>query len=83
MTPYEIWRGKKPNLKYFHEFGSTCVILNNREQRSKFNVKRNQGIFLGYSLNNRAYRVYNKRTKAVMESIDVVVDDHGNLLQQG
>ena len=80
MTPYEIWRGKKPNLKYFHEFGSTRVILNNREKRSKFNVKSNQGIFLGYSLNNRAYKVYNKRTKAVMESIDVVVDDHGNLL---
>ena len=23
MTPYEIWRDKKPNLKYFHEFDST------------------------------------------------------------
>ena len=34
MTPYEIWRGKKPNLKCFHEFGSTCFILNGREQRS-------------------------------------------------
>ena len=39
MTPYEIWRGKKPNLKYFHEFGSTCFILNDREKRSKFDAK--------------------------------------------
>ena len=31
MTPYEIWRDKKPNLKYFHDFGSTCFILNDKE----------------------------------------------------
>ena len=31
MTPYEIWRGKKPNLKHLHEFGSTCFVLNDRE----------------------------------------------------
>ena len=29
-----------------------------------------KGIFLGYSINSRAYRVYNKRTKTVMESIN-------------
>ena len=75
MTPYEIWRGKKPNLKYFHEFGSNCFILNDKEQISKSDTKSNEDIFLGYSLNSRAYRVYNKRTKAIMESINVVVDD--------
>ena len=33
-----------------------------------------EGVFLEYCRNNRAYRVYNKRTKAVMESINVRVD---------
>ena len=75
MTPYEIWRGKKCNLKYFLEFDSTCFILNDREQRSNFDAKSNEGIFLGYSLNSRAYRVYNKRTNVVMKFINVVVDD--------
>ena len=70
MTPYEIWSGKKPNLKYFHEFGSTYFILNDRKQRSKFDAQSNEGIFLGYSLNSRVNRVYNKRTKVVMESIN-------------
>ena len=46
MTPYEIWRGKKPNLKYFHEFGSICFILDDREQRSRFDVKSDEDIFL-------------------------------------
>ena len=75
MTPYEIWRVKKLNLKYFHEFGSTCFILNDKKQRSKFDVKSDEGIFLEYFLNSRAYRVYNKKTNAIMESINVVVDD--------
>ena len=34
MTPYEIWRGKKPNLKYFHKFGSTCFILNDKSKKA-------------------------------------------------
>jgi len=34
-----------------------------------------EGIFLGYSTNRRAYRVYNNRTQFVMEFINVVIDD--------
>jgi hypothetical protein len=37
--------------------------------------KSDEGIFLGYSTNNRVYRVFNSRTKVVMESINVVIDD--------
>ena len=42
-------KSKKPNLKYFYEFGSTCFILNDREQRSNFDAKSNEDISLGYS----------------------------------
>ena len=72
---YEIWREKKPKVKYFRVFGSKCYILNDRENPGKFDAKNDEGIFLGYSTNSRAYRVYNKRTKTVMESINVVIDD--------
>ncbi|XP_075664696.1 uncharacterized protein LOC142634281 [Castanea sativa] len=34
-----------------------------------------EGIFLGYSSTNKAYRVYNKRTKKVMEIVNVVTDE--------
>jgi transposase InsO family protein len=74
-TPYEIWRGKKPKVKYFKTFGSKCYILRDRENLGKFDSKSDEGIFLGYSTNSRAYRVFNKRTETVMESINVVVDD--------
>ena len=42
----------------------------------KFNSKSGEGVFLRYYTNNRACRVYNKRTKVVMESINVRVDDY-------
>ena len=75
MTPYEIWRGKKPNLKHLHEFGSTCFVLNDKEHMNKFDPKISEGVFLGYSPNNRAYKVINKRLKTVMESAYVAIDD--------
>jgi hypothetical protein len=74
-TPYEIWRGKKPTVKYFQTFGSKCYILRDRENLGKFDTKSDEGIFLGYSTNSRAYKVFNKRTETMMESINVVVDD--------
>jgi hypothetical protein len=74
-TPYEIWRGRKPTVKYFRTFGSKCYILRDRENLGKFDPKSDEGIFLGYSSTSRAYRVFNKRTETVMESINVVIDD--------
>ena len=62
-------------MKYFRVFESKCYILNDRENLGKFDAKSDEGIFLGYSTTSRAYRVFNKRTKIVMESINVKIDD--------
>src|ERR1044072_7174118 len=72
---YEIWKWRNPTVKYFHVFGSKCYILTDREQRRKMDPKSEESIFLGYSATSRAYRVYNIRSKVMMESINVVVDD--------
>jgi len=46
-TPYELWKGKKPNISYFHAFGCKCFILNNgKEQLGKFDAKSDEGFFL-------------------------------------
>ena len=34
-TPYELWKGRKPNMKYFKIVRSTCFILNDRENVGK------------------------------------------------
>ena len=69
-TPYELWKGKKPNISYFHIFGSECFILNTNDKLSKFDPKSNP-VFLGYSSVPKAYRVYNKRTQVVEETIHI------------
>ncbi|KAG9453440.1 hypothetical protein H6P81_006344 [Aristolochia fimbriata] len=80
ITPYEVWKGKKPTLHYFYEFGSPCYILIDREQITKLSPKSDEGIFLGYSSNSKAYRVYNKRTCTVLKSANVwVLDSTSNV----
>ena len=72
-TPYELWKGRKLNVKYFKIFGSTCFILKDRENVRKFDSRSDEGIFLGYFSTSKAYRVYNKRTVKVMETVNVVI----------
>ena len=62
-------------VKYFRIFGSDYCILHDRENLEKFDVKSDKEYFLGYSSTSRAYRVYNLRTKIVMESSNVVIND--------
>ena len=61
-------------MKYFRIFGSTCFILKDRENVGEFDFQSDEGIFLGYSSTSKAYRVYNKRTMKVMETVNVVID---------
>ena len=70
-----MWNGKKANLKYFKVFGSTCYILRDRENLDKFDSKSDEGIFLRYSTRSKAYRVYNKITSSIEESINVIIND--------
>ena len=60
-------------------FGCCCFILNNgKDNLSKFDVKSDEGIFLGYSTSSKAYRIFNKRTLVVEESMHVVFDESNN-----
>ena len=71
-TPYELWKNKKPNISHFKVFGSKCFILNTKNNLGNFDAKYSVGIFLGYSLFSKTYRVFNKKTMVVEESIHVV-----------
>jgi len=68
-------RGRRPNISYFHQFGCTYYILDNKLYLKKFDVKAQRGIFLGYSERSKAYRVYNLETLCVEESMHVKFDD--------
>ena len=81
-TPYELWKGRKPTLAYFHIFGCDCYILNNKDNLGKFDSKSDKSIFVGYSTSSKAYRVYNLRTQVVEESMHVKFNEFNYLLDQ-
>jgi len=74
-TTYEIFKGRKPNISYFHQFGCTCYILNNKVYLKFFDAKAQRGIFLGYSERSKTYKVYNSKTQCVEESMHINFDD--------
>ena len=71
--PYELWKDRKLNIGYFHIFGCRCFVLNNdKDSLDKFDAKSDEAIFFGYSTSSKIFRVFNKRTLVVKESIHVV-----------
>ncbi|GJX83564.1 retrovirus-related pol polyprotein from transposon TNT 1-94 [Tanacetum coccineum] len=70
-TPYELFRGRTPSLSFMRPFGCHVTILNTLDHLVKFDGKSNDGFFVGYSLNSKAFRVYNIRTKKVEENVHV------------
>ena len=82
-TPYELFNGRKPNISHLHVFGCKCFVLNNgKDNLGKFDAKSDEGIFLGYSLQSKAYRIYNKRTMNIEESIHVTFDESNAILSR-
>ena len=51
---------------------------NGKDNLEKFDAKSDEGIFLGYSTSSRAYRVFNKWTLVVEESVHVVFEECSN-----
>ncbi|GJY91430.1 retrovirus-related pol polyprotein from transposon TNT 1-94 [Tanacetum coccineum] len=46
-TPYELMQDKKPDLSFFHVFGSLCYPTNDHDDLGKFDAKADIGIFVG------------------------------------
>ncbi|GJS06523.1 putative ribonuclease H-like domain-containing protein [Tanacetum coccineum] len=74
-TPYHIINARKPSVKFFHIFGSLCYIVRDGENLDKMKEKGDACIFVGYSTQSRAYRVFNKRTRIIVETIHVNFDE--------
>nr|GEW09969.1 integrase, catalytic region, zinc finger, CCHC-type, peptidase aspartic, catalytic [Tanacetum cinerariifolium] len=70
-TPYELMNKRKPNIKFFRVFGCRCYLLNDYEDVGKLKTKGDIGVFVRYSKESAAFRIYNKRTRKIHESINV------------
>ncbi|GKC91422.1 retrovirus-related pol polyprotein from transposon TNT 1-94, partial [Tanacetum coccineum] len=65
----------KPDLSYLHVFGALCYPNNNSEDLGKLKPKADIGIFVGYAPVKKAFRIYNKRTCLIIETIHIDFDE--------
>nr|GFC69754.1 hypothetical protein [Tanacetum cinerariifolium] len=66
---------KLPDLSFFHVFGALCYPTNDSENLGKLQPKADIGIFIGYAPIKKAFRIYNRRTRRIMETIHIDFDE--------
>nr|GEU49500.1 retrovirus-related Pol polyprotein from transposon TNT 1-94 [Tanacetum cinerariifolium] len=74
-TPYELMQDKKPDLSFFHVFGALYYPTNDNDDLGKLDAKADIGIFVGYAPAKKAFKIYNKRTQKIIETIHVTFDE--------
>nr|GEV99909.1 integrase, catalytic region, zinc finger, CCHC-type, peptidase aspartic, catalytic [Tanacetum cinerariifolium] len=70
-TPYELINGRKPDISFLHVCEALCYSKNDREDIGTLGAKGDIRFFIGYSADSCAYRVYNRRTKKIIETMNV------------
>ncbi|GJT01472.1 ribonuclease H-like domain-containing protein [Tanacetum coccineum] len=70
-TPYELLLGRPPSISFMSPFGCLVTILNTFDPLSKFDRKADEGFLIGYSINSKAFRVSNTRTRKVEDNLHI------------
>ncbi|GJX66917.1 retrovirus-related pol polyprotein from transposon TNT 1-94 [Tanacetum coccineum] len=74
-TAYHIINDRKHSIKHLHIFGCICYLTRDGENLDKIKEKGDPCIMVGYSTQSKGYRVYNKRTRLMVESIHIKFDE--------
>ncbi|KAJ9535709.1 LOW QUALITY PROTEIN: hypothetical protein OSB04_un001135 [Centaurea solstitialis] len=69
-TPYELVYNRPPSIKFFRVFGCECYVKNDKDNLDKFSPKGDE-VFSWICQGLSVYRVYNKKTRCVVESTNV------------
>lgn len=82
-TPYELLKDRKPNLAHLRAFSSKYFVHNNEKKTLEKFARIDEGVFLGYSLHRKAYKMYNKITMCAKESVHESLNETGHLAKRG
>nr|GFA06867.1 retrovirus-related Pol polyprotein from transposon TNT 1-94 [Tanacetum cinerariifolium] len=74
-TPYELINDRNPDISFLYVFGALFYPKNDREDIGKLGAKGDIGFFIVYSVDSCAYRIYNQRTKKIIETMNVSFDE--------
>nr|GFD19743.1 integrase, catalytic region, zinc finger, CCHC-type, peptidase aspartic, catalytic [Tanacetum cinerariifolium] len=66
---------KKPDLSFFHVFSALCYPTNDNDDLGKLDAKADIGISVGYAPAKKAFRIYNKGTRKIIETIHVTFNE--------
>uniref|UniRef100_A0A8R7JZD3 Retrovirus-related Pol polyprotein from transposon TNT 1-94 n=1 Tax=Triticum urartu TaxID=4572 RepID=A0A8R7JZD3_TRIUA len=75
VTPYELWKGRKPSLRHLAVWGCNAQIRIPSQLRTKLQSKSTPGIFIGYASGSNGYRFWDPQRKKLIESGDAVFLD--------
>jgi hypothetical protein len=70
-TPEEVFSGIKPEVGHLRIFGCPVYIHVPKEKRTKMEPSGKKGVFVGYSENSKAYRIYVPGQRQIEVSRDV------------
>nr|GEZ69227.1 hypothetical protein [Tanacetum cinerariifolium] len=68
-TLYELFHGRTLTLCFMRPFGCLVTMLNTIDHLGKFDGKADEGFFVRYTLNSKAVRVFNNRTRIVKQNL--------------
>nr|GEV64981.1 hypothetical protein [Tanacetum cinerariifolium] len=74
-TLYELLHNKLPDLSFLYVCGALCYPTNNSENLEKLQPKADIGIFIGYAPTKKAFWIYNRRTRRIVETIHIDFDE--------
>nr|GEZ83033.1 retrovirus-related Pol polyprotein from transposon TNT 1-94 [Tanacetum cinerariifolium] len=74
-TSYELLHNKLPDLSFLYVFGALCYPTNDSENLGKLQPKADIGIFIGYAPTKKAFWIYNRHTRRIVETIHVDFDE--------
>ncbi|GKD34053.1 retrovirus-related pol polyprotein from transposon TNT 1-94 [Tanacetum coccineum] len=62
-------------LPFFRVFGALCYPIIDNKDLGKLQPTADIGIFVGYAPSRKGYRIYNKRTRRIIETIHVQLNE--------
>jgi hypothetical protein len=73
--PEEAWTGTKVNYSFFKTFGCESFVHIDKENRTELEEKSKKCTFIGYSVNDFGYRLWDYENKKIIRSRDVIFNE--------
>ncbi len=75
ITPYERWKGSKPDLSHIRIFGCQCCFVLPKVEVRKLDARSKERIMMGYSTQSKGYKIWDTESTKLIVSRDVTFNE--------